>query len=809
MQCPLNSQICSLYDLSFGGCADFNYDGQVTLGDLTFIQQRLNTNSNSINYDPRADYNDDGRIDTIDVNCFNQDFGNGLNCPNQARQCGISGGCGDFNNDGSASLGDLVYYQQNMNIDSTNANFKPLADYNDNNKIDYIDLGCFKKYDFGQSLSCPQNSKYCGIINLSKGGCADFDYDGSVSLGDLTFLQQRLNINSNNILFDPRVDFDDDGIINTQDLNCFQNSFGQNLNCPQASSSCTTTQTAEKGCSDFNFNGQVDSQDLVLFQQSYLKSSSDPNFKTSADYDDDGDVDYIDLKCFQEDFGKSNFMCPRDEKSCGCLQGCADFDGDGVVSNSDLVALQQSSNTCTGNPIFNPNLDFNKDGCINATQTSFDFLCFQERFGDSLTCNFQPPTLSGGCSDFNNDGQVSLGDLTYIQQISTGTKPYDPYADYNDDNLVDEIDIACFKLDFNAGLRISCPANSKICGCDSGCADLNRDGNVTLADISILSSINGFCSTDPRYRQDADFDRNNCINAEEGKLDLVCVQNQFGKSISCGVNPPAPYLITLTANPSTIPADGISTSNITITLKDNVNRVVPGKSIVFSLTSGQGTFTTPTSDTTDTQGTADVTIRSISSQTDIATTIKAQYLGYPPSSSQVTIQFTGVSSPGGPGGPSGGGGGRCRPDWDCTEWTSCGVQGSKLRVCRDLENCRTTRDKPTTTQSCTYIPPRGDVCESSWSCTEWNDCDSGVQTRNCIDLNSCQPEQVETQDCYGNCNDGIKNFEEVDVDCGGSCKPCGRYSTTDIAKDLALPVLGVLGVLLIISYFLRKKSELS
>ncbi|HLC73660.1 MAG TPA: hypothetical protein VJH20_03415, partial [Candidatus Nanoarchaeia archaeon] len=46
------------------------------------------------------------------------------------------GGCGDFNNDGSASLGDLVYYQQNMNIDSANANFKPLADYNDNNKID-------------------------------------------------------------------------------------------------------------------------------------------------------------------------------------------------------------------------------------------------------------------------------------------------------------------------------------------------------------------------------------------------------------------------------------------------------------------------------------------------------------------------------------------------------------------------------------------------------------------------------------------------------------------------------------------------
>ena len=59
------------------------------------------------------------------------------------------------------------------------------------------------------------------------------------------------------------------------------------------------------------------------------------------------------------------------------------------------------------------------------------------------------------------------------------------------------------------------------------------------------------------------------------------------------------------------------------------------------------------------------------------------------------------------------------------------------------------------------------------------------------------------------CNDNIKNNNEIDVDCGGDCKPCGRYKTTDIAKDLAIPILAVLGVLLIISYFLRKKSEFS
>ena len=650
--------------------------------------------------------------------------------------------------------------------------------------------------------------------------------------------------------------------------------------------------TRPGGCSDLNNDGSVNSADLNIFQQVYLKTSSDPNYRSEADFDDDNDIDYIDLKCFQEDFGKS-ISCPTNSRVCGCVNGCADLDRDGAVTNLDLIVFQQSNNACIGNPLYREDSDFNQDGCINSTQNSFDFLCFQERFGDLLTCNIQPPTSIGGCSDLNNDGTVSITDIIYVQQrlgitssdpsfnsladfddnnkidsidlgcvkkefglqlscqtstkycddktlgiiggcsdfdydgsVSLGDSVYlqqrinidstnpnfDYRADFNDDSRIDDIDTACFKSDF--GNQINCPSQTKVCGCNNGCADLNRDGIVSLEDLSALTSLNGVCSNSGSYRAEADFDKNGCIESNQESLDSVCIQKQIGNTLTCGTTP-VPYRIKMTANSQTAPADGSSTILLTAALLDTSQNDAPviSNKVVFSIVSGQGSFISPTTVITNSNGEATITLKSVQSTSDITTIINVHYLSDPQISSTMQVTFKGQSSPGGSpnggGTPSGGGSRRCRPDWDCTEWASCSIQGTKTRVCTDLENCRTNTNKPATTQSCTYVPRAGGSCQSSFSCTEWNDCDEGTQSRTCVDIRGCSESNTETRPCVNMCNDEVKNNNEIDIDCGGDCKPCGRYGTKDITKDLGIPILAVLGVLLIISYFLRKKSEMN
>lgn len=590
----------------------------------------------------------------------------------------------------------------------------------------------------------------------------------------------------------------------------------------------TPPDPATGGCSDFNNDGIVNWADLNLFRQSFLRTSQDPNYLPLADYDDDRDIDSIDLKCFQEDYGRS-LTCPANNKICGCVNGCADLNSDGVVTNTDFAILAQSANACIGNPLYIAQADFNNDGCISTTQDSFDFLCFQEKFGDILQCGLAQRI--GGCSDFNGDHLVSISDLVFLQSL-LGTTASDPnfnfLADYDDNNQINYIDIGCWKKDFGIVSSINCPANSQVCNLQTlgqfpgGCSDFNYDNSVSVTDNVLLQQVMGLTSADPNFDPRADYNDDNIIN----NIDIYCFQADFsaGNTINCPTgsrvcgtstnqsNQSIPnYRISISSPQITIPADGSSTSTISVSLKDQNDLPLLGHKIAFSIISGPGTLTSQPVRIVGSNGTVQATLRSIQSQSDTTTIVKANHLSYPSISTTISIQFQGQGTSGGGGSGGGsGGGGRCRPDWDCTQYTSCTPQGTKSRTCRDLENCRTTRDKPAETQSCTYTPTQG-TCISSWSCTAWNDCDNGIQSRTCVDIRNCAADRTETNtnSCINMCNDNIKNNNEIDVDCGGDCKPCGRYGTKDISKDLAIPILAVLGVLLIVSYFLKKKSEFS
>jgi uncharacterized membrane protein YgcG len=146
----------------------------------------------------------------------------------------------------------------------------------------------------------------------------------------------------------------------------------------------------------------------------------------------------------------------------------------------------------------------------------------------------------------------------------------------------------------------------------------------------------------------------------------------------------------------------------------------------------------------------------------------------------------GGSSAGGEGGGGGTGGGgvsgggfgmapyyRCDERWECSEWSTCSVDGEKTRKCKDINRCGTKKKKPSEIEVCEY--------EAT--------CNDGIQNggETGIDCGGpCEPCVVP------NCFDGIKNCHdglcEDDIDCGGPCKSC------EIKKFAKIPHIESLGI---------------
>jgi hypothetical protein len=76
----------------------------------------------------------------------------------------------------------------------------------------------------------------------------------------------------------------------------------------------------------------------------------------------------------------------------------------------------------------------------------------------------------------------------------------------------------------------------------------------------------------------------------------------------------------------------------------------------------------------------------------------------------------------------------CVENWNCGGWSDCTEQGKQSRTCTDINSCGTSKNKPSTTQSCTYVKP----CTEDWNCGSWSECtEQETQTRTCTDVNLC------------------------------------------------------------------------
>ena len=154
----------------------------------------------------------------------------------------------------------------------------------------------------------------------------------------------------------------------------------------------------------------------------------------------------------------------------------------------------------------------------------------------------------------------------------------------------------------------------------------------------------------------------------------------------------------------------------------------------------------------------------------------------------------------------------CVENWNCGSWSDCTEQGTQTRTCTDTNSCGTSKNKPSTTQSCTYVKP----CTEDWNCGSWSECtEQGTQTRTCTDVNSCGTNKNKpstTQSCTYveetviNPNDITldiilpKNSYEVDEKVSGDyylkyqgepfkgaviyCDPSGCSKTTGMIDDI-------------------------
>ncbi len=132
----------------------------------------------------------------------------------------------------------------------------------------------------------------------------------------------------------------------------------------------------------------------------------------------------------------------------------------------------------------------------------------------------------------------------------------------------------------------------------------------------------------------------------------------------------------------------------------------------------------------------------------------------------------------------GGGGPPCVPDWQCGQWEQCLPNGTQVRYCEDVNRCKD--DLFEMWRECTYVSHCYDGIQNfdeegidcgGENCPPCATCDDGI--RNCHTMPDGSILCETGVDCGGpcdpcdHCNDGIQNFDEEGIDCGGeNCPPC-------------------------------------
>lgn len=169
----------------------------------------------------------------------------------------------------------------------------------------------------------------------------------------------------------------------------------------------------------------------------------------------------------------------------------------------------------------------------------------------------------------------------------------------------------------------------------------------------------------------------------------------------------------------------------------------------------------------------------------------------------------------------GGGGSRCTPDWDCRGWSDCFINGTKFRQCIDMNGCDLDNLKRVFWDECEYVP----TCFDGIRNGDEQDIDCGGSCPACYLEPTCTDgvlnQGEENIDCGGPCDacqitetcfDGIQNQKETGVDCGGPCNPCKEIQVPTLIEDANSDLVrfaiiaGIILVAISLIYLIFKKE---
>lgn len=135
--------------------------------------------------------------------------------------------------------------------------------------------------------------------------------------------------------------------------------------------------------------------------------------------------------------------CPVSRCRDGCLIG--DCDGDGDIDGDDFAAFLAAFGCRAGEPDYNYFADLDDDGAVTMVDYQLWLQSYREYVGDAGASAPQP----GALGDLDADGDVDLGDFSYLQLCIHGAPEMSLQCivkfDFDGDQRVDLEDFAAFQ----------------------------------------------------------------------------------------------------------------------------------------------------------------------------------------------------------------------------------------------------------------------------------------------------------------------------------------------------------------------------
>ncbi|MBI4122260.1 MAG: peptidoglycan-binding protein [Parcubacteria group bacterium] len=550
-------------------CGDFNRDKVINQSDIDFLSNYVFQGRPAPSDKTRADVNGDGLATASDVVYLqNYAFLNGpaLKCPAPVvlSRPAVSG-CGDFNSDKIITQSD-VDFLQNYAFQGAPAPADPRqADVNGDgvsaNSADLIYLQNYLHRVGESQLKCPAPFT---PSRPAVSSCGDFNGDRLITREDVEFLQNYAFLGTPVPSSPRQADVNGDGIYPTaSDLVYLQNYLyinGPELQCstvqpppkPLFDLESTTLQVpgftqASVSCRIPELSLGAQSNSVALLQDVLNKEGHYPRglitgYFGSLTEDAVGSLQRkvglpVTRQVNVETAAVVDGITPKYYAVCESSRetqaSCGDFNGDKLITQSDLNFLINFAFLGSPKPADPKQADVNGDG-ISANGADVVYLSnhiYKNGPAPKCTTPVSQPTsrpTTASCGDFNGDNLVTQSDIDFLRNFAfLGTPaPKDKTrADVNGDGIsANSADVVYLEnyLKIN-GPALKCPAPVVISRpATTSCGDFNADKLITASDTEFLRNFTFLGTPVPADPKQADINGDGVFPTS---ADLVWLEN--------------------------------------------------------------------------------------------------------------------------------------------------------------------------------------------------------------------------------------------------------------------------------------------